>query len=36
MIRLTTPDDTIALIALAAASGLFDPNQTDDLAQMLD
>ncbi len=35
MIRLTTPDDTIALIALAAASGLFDPNQTDDLAQML-
>jgi ribosomal protein S18 acetylase RimI-like enzyme len=36
MIRLTTPDDTSALIALAAASGLFDPNQTDDLAQMLD
>ncbi len=36
MIRLTTPDDTIALIALAAASGLFDPTQTDDLAQMLD
>jgi ribosomal protein S18 acetylase RimI-like enzyme len=36
MIRLTTPDDTTALIALAAASGLFDPNQTDDLAQMLD
>ncbi len=36
MIRLTTPDDTIALIALAASSGLFDPNQTDDLAQMLD
>jgi ribosomal protein S18 acetylase RimI-like enzyme len=35
MIRLTTPDDTIALIALAAASGLFDPSQTDDLAQML-
>lgn len=36
MIRLTTPDDTTVLIALAAASGLFDPNQTDDLAQMLD
>jgi GNAT superfamily N-acetyltransferase len=36
MIKLTTPDDTTALIALAAASGLFDPNQTDDLAQMLD
>jgi GNAT superfamily N-acetyltransferase len=36
MIRLTTPDDTTTLIALAAASGLFDPNQTDDLAQMLD
>ena len=36
MIRLTTPDDTTALIALAAASGLFDPSQTDDLAQMLD
>jgi ribosomal protein S18 acetylase RimI-like enzyme len=36
MIRLTTPDDTTALIALATASGLFDPNQTDDLAQMLD
>jgi ribosomal protein S18 acetylase RimI-like enzyme len=36
MIRLTTPDDTIALIALAESSGLFDPNQTDDLAQMLD
>lgn len=36
MIRLTTPDDTIALIALAASSGLFDPNQTDDFAQMLD
>lgn len=36
MIRLTTPDDTTALIALAEASGLFDPNQTDDLAQMLD
>jgi ribosomal protein S18 acetylase RimI-like enzyme len=36
MIRLTTLDDTTALIDLAAASGLFDPNQTDSLAQMLD
>jgi ribosomal protein S18 acetylase RimI-like enzyme len=36
MIRLTTPDDTTGLITLAAASGLFDPNQTDDLAKMLD
>jgi ribosomal protein S18 acetylase RimI-like enzyme len=36
MIRLTTPDDTTGLIALAAASGLFDPDQTDDLAQMLE
>jgi ribosomal protein S18 acetylase RimI-like enzyme len=36
MIRLATLDDTTALIDLAAASGLFDPNQTDSLAQMLD
>jgi ribosomal protein S18 acetylase RimI-like enzyme len=36
MIRLTTPDDTTALIALAEATGLFDPDQTEDLAQMLD
>jgi ribosomal protein S18 acetylase RimI-like enzyme len=36
MIRLATLDDTKALIDLAAASGLFDPNQTDSLAQMLD
>lgn len=35
MIRLTTPDDTTALIALAEASGLFEPNQTEELAQML-
>jgi ribosomal protein S18 acetylase RimI-like enzyme len=35
MIRLTTLDDTTASIALAAASGLFEPSQTDDLAQML-
>lgn len=36
MIRLTTLDDVTALIALAEASGLFDPSQTEDLAQMLD
>ncbi|MCP2731422.1 GNAT family N-acetyltransferase [Limnofasciculus baicalensis] len=36
MIRLTTPDDTTALIALAEATGLFEPNQTEDLAQILD
>ncbi len=36
MIRLSTLDDTTALIALAAASGLFEPSQTEDLAQMLD
>jgi ribosomal protein S18 acetylase RimI-like enzyme len=36
MIRLSTLDDTTALIALAAVSGLFEPSQTEDLAQMLD
>jgi ribosomal protein S18 acetylase RimI-like enzyme len=36
MIRLTTIDDTTALVSLAAASGLFDPSQTDDIAQMLE
>ena len=36
MIRLTTPDDTTALIALVEATDLFEPNQNDDLAQMLD
>jgi hypothetical protein len=36
MIRLTTPDDITALIALAEASGLFEPSQTGYLAQMLD
>jgi hypothetical protein len=36
MIRLTTPDDITALIALAEASGLFEPSQTEYLAQMLD
>jgi ribosomal protein S18 acetylase RimI-like enzyme len=35
MIRLTTPDDTKALIAVAAASGLFEPQQTEELSQML-
>ena len=35
MIRLTTPNDTTALIALAEASGLFEPNQTEEIAQML-
>ncbi len=36
MIKLSTLDDTLALLALAEASGLFESNQTDDLAQMLD
>lgn len=36
MIRLTTSKDTTALIALATATGLFEPNQADELAQMLD
>jgi ribosomal protein S18 acetylase RimI-like enzyme len=36
MIRLTSQDDITALIAVAEASGLFDSDQTDDLAQMLD
>jgi ribosomal protein S18 acetylase RimI-like enzyme len=35
MIRPTAPDDTSALIALAEASGLFEPNQTEELSQML-
>ncbi|MEE3716660.1 GNAT family N-acetyltransferase [Tumidithrix elongata RA019] len=35
MIRPTTPDDTKALIALAEASGLFEPQQTEELSQML-
>lgn len=35
MIRLTIPNDTTALIALAEESGLFEPNQTEELAQML-
>ncbi|ODH02932.1 hypothetical protein A4S05_21980 [Nostoc sp. KVJ20] len=36
MIRLITPSDTPTLIALAEASGLFEPNQTEELAQMLE
>jgi ribosomal protein S18 acetylase RimI-like enzyme len=36
MIRLTTPDDGADLIVLAEASGLFEPSQTEELAQMLD
>lgn len=35
MIRSTTPDDTIALIALADATGLFQPNQLEELGEML-
>lgn len=35
MIRLTTPDDTSALLALATATGLFESNQIEELAQML-
>jgi ribosomal protein S18 acetylase RimI-like enzyme len=36
MIRSTTLDDITALIALAEVSGLFEPSQTEYLAQMLD
>jgi ribosomal protein S18 acetylase RimI-like enzyme len=35
MIRPTTPADTNTLMALAAASGLFEPSQTAELAEML-
>lgn len=35
MIRLTTPDDTNALLALAEATGIFESNQIEELAQML-
>jgi GNAT superfamily N-acetyltransferase len=35
MIRPTTPADTNALMALAEASGLFEPSQTAELAEML-
>ena len=35
MIRPTTPDDTAALIALADTTGLFQPNQLEELSEML-
>jgi len=35
MIRSTTPDDMAALIALAEATGLFQPHETEELTQML-
>ncbi|MCP6757427.1 MAG: GNAT family N-acetyltransferase [Fischerella sp. CENA71] len=35
MIRLTTPDDTIALIALADATGLFESEQLEELGKLL-
>jgi ribosomal protein S18 acetylase RimI-like enzyme len=35
MIRLTTSDDIAELIALAEATGLFEPEQTESLAQMM-
>ena len=35
MIRLTTLDDKTALIALAEATGLFEPSQIESLSQML-
>ena len=35
MIRLSTPDDTNALLALTDATGLFQPNQLDEVRQML-
>ena len=35
MIRPTKPDDTTALIALADATGLFQPNQLEQLGEML-
>jgi len=35
MIRLTTPNDTTALLALAEATGLFESNQIEELTQML-
>lgn len=35
MIRPTTPDDTPALIALAEATGLFQPEQLQELREML-
>ena len=35
MIRLATSDDTAALIALAEATGLFQPDQLDEVSAML-
>ncbi|OWY65717.1 GNAT family N-acetyltransferase [cyanobacterium TDX16] len=35
MIRPIAPDDTTALIALAEATGLFEPNQLEELGEML-
>lgn len=35
MIRSTAPEDTIALIALAEATGLFEANQLDEVSEML-
>lgn len=35
MIRPTTPDDTAALIALADATGIFRPNELEELGEML-
>lgn len=35
MIRLTTHDDTNQLLALAEATGIFESNQIEELAQML-
>lgn len=36
MIRLTMPDDVTDLMVLSEAIGLFEPSQTEELAQMLD
>jgi ribosomal protein S18 acetylase RimI-like enzyme len=35
MIQPTNKDETAALMSLAEASGLFEPSQTEELAQML-
>jgi hypothetical protein len=35
MIRPTTPDDTTAMIALAKATEMFQPNQLEKLGEML-
>jgi ribosomal protein S18 acetylase RimI-like enzyme len=35
MIRMTTPDDTEALLAVACASGMFEPHQVEELSGML-